>query len=103
MITKDSQGQKSKQVQENDDADKKKSHGKQLSGGEPSKHALALHADEAAERQSDINLAEGKDNKKGNVGPSGQGTHRGRERRNKQTKASGRPDVSSIGHASSER
>lgn len=69
--------------------------GKQHSGGEPSKHAVKMHEDELEERQFEINVAEGADNKKGNIGPSGQGSHRGRESRNRQTNASGRPNVPS--------
>jgi len=70
-------------------------HGKQNSGGEPSKHAQKLHADALRDQQEEIDVAEGHDNKKGNIGPSGQGSHRGRESRNIQTNASGRPNVSS--------
>lgn len=69
--------------------------GKQNSGGEPKKHAIDLHADEDEDRQSEIDISEGQDNKRGNIGPSGQGSHRGREARNRQSNASGRPDVSS--------
>lgn len=69
--------------------------GKQHSGGEPTKHAVKMHENELEERQFEIDVAEGQDNKKGNIGPSGQGSHRGRESRNKQTAASGRSDVPS--------
>jgi hypothetical protein len=68
---------------------------KQNSGGEAKKHAKDRTDMEA--QQDEIDIAEGHDHKKGNIGPSGQGSHRGRESRNQQTKASGRPDVSSAG------
>ncbi|MBC7533229.1 MAG: hypothetical protein H7318_16790 [Oligoflexus sp.] len=71
------------------------SHGHENSGGEPSKHAQALHADAARDQQAEIDVDEGHDHKKGNIGPSGQGSHRGRERDNKQSKASGRSNVAS--------
>jgi hypothetical protein len=63
--------------------------GKQNSGGEPTKHAQQLHEDEAADRQFNIDIDEGRDNKRGNIGPSGQGSHRGREHRTHQSNASG--------------
>ncbi len=66
--------------------------GKQNSGGEASKHALAMSEQDI--RQNEIDVAEGQDNKRGNIGPSGQGNHRGREARNRQSSASGRPDHS---------
>jgi hypothetical protein len=69
--------------------------GKQNSGGEPTKHAIDLHAHEEEDRQSEIDISEGHDNKRGNIGPSGQGSHRGRETRNRQSKASGRSNVPS--------
>lgn len=72
-----------------------KGHGKESSGGEPSKHAQALHADAERDQQNNIDVGEGHDHKKGNIGPSGQGSHRGRERANTQSKASGRSNVSS--------
>ncbi len=73
---------------------KEKNHkGKQNSGGEPSKRALAMS--EMERQQNEVDIAEGHDNRKGNIGPSGQGGHRGREARNRQTSASGRPDHSS--------
>ncbi len=66
---------------------------KQNSGGEPKKGSDTRFAS-----QDDLeSLEDAKDRKRNNIGPSGQGTHRGRERRNKQTSASERPDVSSIG------
>lgn len=68
---------------------------KQNSGGEAKKHAKDMNSMDA--QQHDVDIAEGQDNKKGNIGPSGQGSHRGRESRNRQTNASGRPDVSSAG------
>lgn len=68
-----------------------KSSGKQNSGGEPTKHAQLLHEDEEKDRQAKINVGEGHDRKKGNIGPSGQGSHRGRERSTHQSKASGGP------------
>lgn len=77
-----------------DSEDNKKHKGKQHSGGEPKKTALKMQDDEEATIQSHKNVSEGHDNKKGNIGPSGQGSHRGRERVNRQSKASGRPDVS---------
>ncbi|MDQ3233229.1 MAG: hypothetical protein M3Q07_15535 [Pseudobdellovibrionaceae bacterium] len=67
--------------------------GKQNSGGEPKKKARSMS--ELERQQNEVNRAEGQDNKKGNIGPSGQGNHRGRETRNRQTSASGRPDHSS--------
>ena len=73
-----------------DEKDKGK-FGKQNCGGEPSKHARALHDDELRDRQTRINVGEGHDRKKGNIGPSGQGSHRGRERATRQSKASGGP------------
>ncbi|HET9236645.1 MAG TPA: hypothetical protein VFO10_05320 [Oligoflexus sp.] len=74
--------------------DEQKNHkGKHNTGGEPSKRALSMS--ETERRQSEIDIAEGHDNRKGNIGPSGQGSHRGREARNRQTSASGRPDHSS--------
>lgn len=63
---------------------------KQSGGGEPKKGAEERQVDDAA-------LADQKDNKRGNIGPSGQGSHRGRERRNDQSAASGRPDLGSAG------
>lgn len=66
--------------------------GKQNAGGEASKHAKELHADEARDRQEKINIEEGKDHKRGNIGPSGQGSHRGRERSTHQSKAAGGPN-----------
>lgn len=65
-------------------------HGKQNSGGEPKK-GHETRGKDAGE------IADGQDGKRGNLGPSGQGTHRGRERHNVQTGNSGRPDVSSQG------
>ena len=62
-------------------------------GGEPTKHAKALHEDQARDRQAEIDEGEAHDHKKGNIGPSGQGSHRGRERNNDQSKASGRPNI----------
>lgn len=51
-------------------------------------------------RQADkAYIADAKDHKRGNIGPSGQGSHRGRERSNRQTGASGRPNIPSIGGA----
>ena len=67
----------------------KKHHVKQNSAGEPTKHALALHDDPEEDRQFQINISEGRDNKRGNIGPSGQGSHRGREARTHQSNASG--------------
>lgn len=82
------------QLDEEVELQKKKSHhGKENSGGEASKHALAMSSEE--KQQKDIDIGEGKDHKKGNIGPSGQGGHRGREARNRQSSASGRPDHSS--------
>ena len=71
---------------------KAKNQGKQISGGEASKRAKEMDALEI--EQEAINAAEGQDNRKGNIGPSGQGNHRGGERVNRQTIASGRPDHS---------
>jgi hypothetical protein len=68
--------------------------GKQSAAGEPKKkgakprHAAMKSAEE---------LSEARDHKRNNIGPSGQGTHRGRERAVRSTHASGRPDVNSIG------
>lgn len=73
--------------------EQKHKQGKQNSGGEPSKRAKAMSQMEI--QQAEIDRAEGQDNRKGNIGPSGQGSHRGREARNRQTSASGRPDHSS--------
>ncbi|MDQ3233661.1 MAG: hypothetical protein M3Q07_17730 [Pseudobdellovibrionaceae bacterium] len=73
--------------------EQKHKQGKQNSGGEPKKTAQMMS--EMERQQSEVNIAEGQDNKKGNIGPSGQGNHRGREVRNRQTSASGRPDHSS--------
>lgn len=69
----------------------KKSHklGKHNAGGEPKKTAQALHDDEMRDRQAKIDIGEGHDHKKGNIGPSGQGSHRGRERKTLQSNASG--------------
>jgi hypothetical protein len=67
----------------------KKKKGKQNTGGEPTKHAQQLHQDEAADRQFHVDIKEGHDNKRGNIGPSGQGSHRGREHRTHQSNASG--------------
>jgi hypothetical protein len=67
----------------------KKHKGKQNSGGEPTKHAQKLHEDEEADQQFQIDVKEGHDNKRGNIGPSGQGSHRGREARTHQSNASG--------------
>ncbi|RYZ52216.1 MAG: hypothetical protein EOP07_19985 [Proteobacteria bacterium] len=88
--------QKDKDAKENHN----NNHGKENSGGEPSKHAQALHADAVEDQQHDIDIGEGHDHKKGNIGPSGQGSHRGRERSNAQSKASGRPNISGGMHAS---
>ncbi|HYX31861.1 MAG TPA: hypothetical protein VE954_02015 [Oligoflexus sp.] len=66
-----------------------KQQGKQNSGGEPTKHAQKLHEDEAADQQFNVDVKEGQDNKRGNIGPSGQGNHRGRESRTHQSNASG--------------
>lgn len=63
---------------------------KQSAGGEPKKGA-------AERRPSGSDLADAKDDKRGNIGPSGQGSHRGRERQNDQSAASGRPDGGSGG------
>ncbi len=57
---------------------------KQSSGGEAKKGA-------AKRRTTGAKLADQKDNKRGNIGPSGQGTHRGRERKTGQSSASGTP------------
>jgi hypothetical protein len=64
------------------------------------KQSAAGEAKKGAEkrRQADrAYIADAKDNKRGNRGPSGQGEHRARERRNLQAKASERSDASSIG------
>jgi hypothetical protein len=63
---------------------------KQHAAGEPKK---------GAEKRGPFgkDLADRQDHKRGNIGPSGQGTHRGRERRNTQTGVSGRPDVPPVG------
>ncbi|MBC7661258.1 MAG: hypothetical protein H7249_16300 [Chitinophagaceae bacterium] len=66
--------------------------GKQISGGEASKHAKSMSDQEL--QQKEIDVAEGHDHKHGNIGPSGQGRHRGRESANRQSSASGRPDHS---------
>jgi hypothetical protein len=63
---------------------------KQSGAGEPAKGA------EKRRIPKDV-LADQRDNKDGNIGPSGQGTHRGRERRTIQSAASGRPDIGSAG------
>ena len=68
---------------------KKRHHVKQSSAGEPSSRAKALHEDTDADRQFQIDIDEGHDNKRGNIGPSGQGSHRGREARTHQSNASG--------------
>jgi hypothetical protein len=68
---------------------KKRHHVKQNSAGEPSRRAKALHEDTDADRQFQIDIDEGQDNKRGNIGPSGQGSHRGREVRTHQSNASG--------------
>lgn len=66
---------------------------RQKSGGEPKKKKT-LHV---ASQDTEADLAEAQDHKRNNIGPSGQGPHRGREKRNKQAAASGRPDVASVG------
>lgn len=96
--------QERKRLEEEDEMrEEEKSHkGKQNSGGEAKKHAKDMTRMES--QQSEIDIAEGHDHKKGNIGPSGQGSHRGRESRNRQSNASGRPDVSSAsGHESRNR
>ncbi|RZA11802.1 MAG: hypothetical protein EOP10_32470, partial [Proteobacteria bacterium] len=90
---------KHKDEESNHHHDSKHHKGKENSGGEPSKHAQALHADALKEQQAEIDIGEGHDHKKGNIGPSGQGSHRGRERANSQTNASGRPNISSANQA----
>lgn len=73
---------------------KTKNKGKQNSGGEAKKRAKKLST---AEREAHAEiLADQQDHKWGNIGPSGQGSHRGRERRNRQAAASGRPNIGSI-------
>lgn len=67
---------------------------KQSGAGEPKKRKGPPRF---ASQKSAAALADAKDHKRNNIGPSGQGSHRGKERRARQTKASGRPDVSSIG------
>lgn len=69
---------------------------KQSGAGEPKKKKEDSE-ERAGSQEDQAALADAQDGKRNNIGPSGQGSHRGRERRNKQTKASGRPDVSSIG------
>lgn len=67
---------------------------KQSNGGEPKKKiAQQRHHDQSDKEY----VADAKYGKRDNVGPSGQGSHRGRERRNRQTAASGRPNIHSIG------
>lgn len=63
---------------------KKKKHkgAKQNSGGEAKKGA-------EKRRTSGAKLADQQDHKRGNIGPSGQGSHRGRERKSGQSRASG--------------
>lgn len=68
---------------------------KQSGAGEPKK--MKPGKARVASQSSAAALADAQDGKRNNIGPSGQGSHRGQERRNRQTKASGRPDVSSIG------
>lgn len=63
---------------------------KQHSGGEAKKKKKARFGSQ----RSKAALSDAHDHKRGNIGPSGQGTHRGRERANVASKASsGRPDV----------
>lgn len=66
---------------------------KQSNGGEAKKTSSSTRA---ASQKNAADLSEAQDRKRNNIGPSGQGTHRGRERNNRQTHASGRPDVSSV-------
>lgn len=72
---------------------------KHHSGGEPKKKKTLR----VASQDTEADLAEARDHKRNNIGPSGQGPHRGREARNKQAAASGRPDVASIGGRSARR
>ncbi len=74
----------------------KKKQGKRSSGGEPSKRAKTMTVEQRSARKAAI--SDGHDHKRGNIGPSGQGSHRGRERSNVQTSASGRPNVSAASH-----
>ena len=75
----------------------KTSKGAKQSGAGESKKKKEVSEDSAGSQKKKATLANAQDGKRNNIGPSGQGSHRGQERRNKQTKASGRPDVSSVG------
>jgi len=80
-------------------AKKKKHKGKKhTTGGEAKKPGKKPRV---ASQKSKKDLSEAKDNKRGNIGPSGQGNHRGREARNRQSQASGRPDIPSVGGGNS--
>jgi hypothetical protein len=63
-------------------AKKRKHKGKKrVSGGEPTKRAKTVRADPESRRDMEARFADGHDRKRNNVGPSGQGPHRGRQRR----------------------
>ena len=68
---------------------------KQSNGGEPKKKKSQNRHHDQGDKEY---LADAQDGKRANVGPSGQGPHRGRERSNRQTAASGRPNIHSIGN-----
>jgi hypothetical protein len=72
----------------------RKKSGKQNSAGEAKKKGSEPRF---ASQKSKARLMDAQDRKRNNIGPSGQGSHRGRERAQKQSTASERPDVSSIG------
>jgi hypothetical protein len=66
---------------------------KQHSGGEAKKKKEPRFASQDTKGD----LADAQDHKRGNIGPSGQGAHRGRERANVESQASGRPNVTHAG------
>ena len=69
---------------------------KQSGAGEPKKKKEAS-LERTGSQKNKAALSDAQDHKRANIGPSGQGSHRGQERGNKQAKASGRPDVTSVG------
>lgn len=74
---------------------------KQSAGGEPKK--LKPGKARVASQSSKEALSDAQDGKRNNIGPSGQGSHRGQERRNRQAQASGRPNIDSIGGGGTRR
>ena len=78
----------------------RKKHKKQHSGGEAKKRKASADSPDFTRRERQERqaaLADAEDDRRGNIGPSGQESHRGREHANIGSQASGRPNVARAG------